>query len=186
MTQKEKDTKEFSFLNPYDTVGDLGIEEGMSVADFGSGAGHYSMAMADIVGKEGKVNAIDARISVLQVLEGHKNLDGTFQIKTIHANLEKERGSTLEDNSQDVVLCANILHQVDEAAAIIGEAFRVLKPGGRLIVIDWRENTPFGPPQKISENNIRKLTEEAGLAFEENPDFASSHYTIIFSKPTND
>ena len=118
---------EISFLNPYSAVDEFGLAKGMSVADFGSGAGHFVLSLANRVDRDGRVYAIDIRQSALEVLEGHIKLKGLVQIKAIRGDVEQINGSTLSDGSQDMVLCSNILHQVDNPLNVINEAWRVLK-----------------------------------------------------------
>lgn len=180
MTQESK----VNFLNPNKLADSLGLKAGMSVADFGAGAGHWSIAIAKIVGKEGRVHAIDIRESVLQVLEGHIKIDGLFQIDTIPADLEKEEGSGLSDNSQDAVLCSNILHQLKKPETLAKEAYRVLKKGGRLIVIDWEKDAPMGPPNKFSQADAEKLAKDAGFKKEREMEGVGEtmHYGLVFTK----
>ncbi|MDX1608112.1 MAG: methyltransferase domain-containing protein [Candidatus Spechtbacterales bacterium] len=180
MAQKSKT----NFINPYTLVEELGFKPGMSVADFGSGAGHWAMAIARSVGKEGKVHALDVRESVLQVLDGHIKMDGLFQIDTIPADLEQEEGSGLPDSSQDVVLCSNILHQLKKPRAVIKEAHRTLKKGGKLIIIDWEKDASLGPKDKISQEKAEKLAKEVGFKDKQKLEDIeeSMHYCLIFVK----
>lgn len=175
---------EKGFLNPYELIREFDLKKGMSVADFGSGAGHFSLAIANRVGKEGAVNAVDVREGVLSVLAGHAKLDGLMQIKTVRGNLEKANGSSLKKVSQDMVLCANILHQADKPKAILREAHRVLKQNGELLVIDWTDaSNSFGPPERISQSEAEKLAREVGFQkVRELADTGAAHYGLVFQK----
>ncbi|MEX0877750.1 MAG: methyltransferase domain-containing protein [Candidatus Spechtbacterales bacterium] len=176
---KKNDT---GFLNPYTVVKSLGIEEGMSVADFGSGAGHWTLAIAGEVGKGGVVYAIDVRRSVLEVLEGHIKLEGSFHIKTVHADLEEEGATQLPEGSQDVVFCSNILHQIKKPANVLKEAYRVLKPKGRLVVVDWTKDASLGPKNRMAAEDVKKLAKEASFRFGEDLNTGHSHYGLTFYK----
>jgi len=173
---------EISFLNPYSAVDEFGVGEGMSVADFGSGAGHFVLSLANRVGRDGRVYAIDMRQSVLEVLEGYIKLKGLVQIKTIKGNVEQVNGSVLHEGSQDVVLCSNILHQVDHPFNVLKEAHRVLKGSGRLVVIDWIKNAKLGPANRISPKKIEELAGEAGFKKEKEFQTGDQHYGLIFKK----
>jgi len=177
--RKKNDTE---FLNPYDVVRSLGIEEDMSVADFGSGAGHWALAIAGEVGKGGVVYAIDVRKSVLEVLEGHIKLEGSFHIKTIHADLEEESSTELPEDSQDVVFCSNILHQIKKPANVLKEAHRILKPKGRFIAVDWTKDALLGPKNKVAGQEVKKMAKDAGFRFAEDLDTGHSHYGLVFYK----
>lgn len=172
--------KAVAFLNPYTVVEDFELKSGMSVADFGSGAGHFAMAIAEKVGSGGDVYAIDVRESMLEVLNGHVKLDGTFQIQTILGDLEQKGGSTLSGASQDSVLCANILHQVDDPAVVITEARRVLKPTGQFIAVDWTAGAPFGPEKTLSQEEVQRLAEKVGFVLKRTIEAGAYHYGLIF------
>ncbi|MDX1535403.1 MAG: methyltransferase domain-containing protein [Candidatus Spechtbacterales bacterium] len=178
MTSEEK----MSFLDPDKLVGHFHLEEGMNVADFGSGAGHFALAMARIVGPEGSINAIDVRKSILSVLEGHARIEGLVQIKSIEGNLEKSKGSTLQDESVDMVLISNLLHQAEDIDKIIKEAFRILKKNGKLFVVDWKKDSFLGPKNRISEEEVRDVVKQNNFTFKRNIDAGNTHYALEFSK----
>ncbi|MEX2008075.1 MAG: methyltransferase domain-containing protein [Candidatus Spechtbacterales bacterium] len=173
-----------SFLNPKVVVEEFDLKPDMHVADFGSGAGHFALAMAERVGKRGTVAALDVRPEVLEVLNGHRKLRGLLNITTRVADLDIVGASQLGDNSQDRVLCANILHQTDDAKAVVQEAFRVLKRGGSLIIIDWKPQVILGPRAVLSAENARALAEEAGFVFKNTFDAGAFHYGFILTKHT--
>lgn len=170
------------FLNPHTVVNEFGLKPGIRVADFGSGSGDFAISIARIVGKDGIVSAIDIRISALEVLNSHIKLEGFRNIKPINGNLEKENGSKLKIVSQDFVLCSNILHQADNPFAVLKEAYRVLKPSGKLIIIDWQRQFVFGPRQRISKEEAQKLARDVGFKFERELSLVASHYGFIFLK----
>ena len=170
------------FLNPVQAVENFGLELGMQVADFGAGAGHFTKAMADIIGGSGKVTAIDILDSAIETIEGQKRISGLFQIQTSKSNLEKPNGSNLPDASQDLVLCANILHQVQNPQNILNEAYRILKLQGKLFVIDWFEQGIIGPPQRIPKDLVEKLATEIGFKKTGEIDAGGLHYGLEFKK----
>ncbi|MEX2145004.1 MAG: methyltransferase domain-containing protein [Candidatus Spechtbacterales bacterium] len=177
-----KENNQALFLNPYAVVGELDIKDGMSVAEFGSGAGHFALSLASRVSKSGRVYAIDLRQSVLEVLEGHIKLKGLLQIRPIKSDLEEANGSTLKEGSQDMVLCANILHQVDHPFNLIKEAGRILREAGRLVVIDWLEGSVLGPPDRIPKKKVEELALEAGFKKDKEFETGNQHYGLIFKK----
>jgi len=173
------------FLNPEKIVSEFGVDEGMSVADFGSGAGYFTILLGRLVGEGGRVYALDVQETALDNVKVKARAVGLKNIETIRANLEVIGSSGLSDNSQDLVLLANILFQSDKKVEIIREAKRTLKNGGRLILIDWRLGTGgFGPPdeRRTDETAMRALVVEEGLVFERSIDAGQFHYGISFVK----
>jgi len=173
------------FLHPERIAGEFGVREGMSVADFGSGAGYFTIIMGRMVGENGKVYALDIQETALDNVRVKARAIGIKNIETIRTNLEVVGSSGLPDNSQDAVLLANVLFQSDKRSDIIREAARVLKEGGQLVLIDWRLGTGgFGPPddRRTDETAMRTLVTAEKLLFERIIDAGQFHYGMIFKK----
>lgn len=174
------------FSNPSSIVPQLGIPMGASVADLGSGAGVYALLIAKIIGQTGKVYACDVQKDSLVRLENEAHAQGVGNIQMIHSNVENYLGTKLRDSSIDWVIVANILFQVEDRLTFIKEISRILKPGGRVVVIDWSESFGnMGPHVKdvINEREAEKLFTEQG--FRKIPQLVqagSHHYGMIFTK----
>ncbi len=174
------------FLNPDKVIGEFGIQSGMSIADFGSGSGHFAILVAKIVGEAGKVYALDIQETALDSVRVKAKALGLENIETIRANLEVIGSSGIADNSQDVVLIINTFFQSPKKTEMIEEAKRVLKNGGSLVVIDWKRAAGgFGPPDNLrtDEIAIRSLVLGEGLVFENDIDAGQFHYGMKFKKP---
>ncbi|HZZ99287.1 MAG TPA: class I SAM-dependent methyltransferase, partial [Candidatus Paceibacterota bacterium] len=96
------------FLNPEEVIRDFGIAPGMIIADFGCGAGHIGILAAQAVGENGKVTAVDIMEDKLDSIRVRAKASGLNNIETVRANLEVLGSSGLPDNSQDMVILANI------------------------------------------------------------------------------
>jgi ubiquinone/menaquinone biosynthesis C-methylase UbiE len=172
------------FLNPLEVIKQLNIFTNMQTADFGCGAGFFVIPMAEIVGKEGKVFALDVLDSALESVRSKARMKGLFNIITKRCNLETLGGSQIENNSIDLVLLSNILFQSDNKAGIIKEGARILKPGGEIAIVDWRENQPMGPSKDliVPVDNIGTMAEESGLKFKKEIQVDKYHWGMIFVK----
>ena len=173
-------------MNPEKIAAGFGLKEGMTVADFGSGSGYFTILLGKSVGVEGKVFALDIQESALDNVRVKAKAVGLENIETIRSNLEVPGSSGLADKSQDMVLLANILFQSEQKADIIKEATRVLKSGGSLVVIDWKRTAGgFGPPDNLRTDDIamRSLILGEGLVFENDIDAGQFHYGMKFKKP---
>lgn len=174
------------FLNPKKLLLSINVlKPGLKVADFGCGAGYFTLPIAEIVGQEGRVSAVDILENVLELISSRAKNSGLFNIKTIHANLEAKGGSNLASNTQDVVLMANVLFQSQKKGAIIDEAIRVTKPGGTIVIIEWLPDSYFTTDKgwRISPEELKKILEEKGLKFNEEFEPDDYHYGLVYQKP---
>ena len=172
------------FLSPDKIVQEFGIQEGMRAADFGCGAGYFTISLAKSIGEKGKVYAVDVLQTALESVRSSAKDQGLLNIETMRANLEVLGGSKLEDESLDIVLLANILFQSPKKNNIIKEANRVLKKGGKMIVIEWQKNQPLGPPEKliVEKELIKEIAEKQKLKFEKDIPAGEHHWGAIFVK----
>jgi ubiquinone/menaquinone biosynthesis C-methylase UbiE len=163
------------------------IKTGFKVADLGCGTtGHFVFPAAEMVGEQGIVYAVDILKSVLQSIEGRAKLWGVTNVKTVWADLERFGATRIEDNSLDLALLINVLFQVKEKQTVIKEAARILKPGGVLIIADWKlvGSSPGGPPPllRFDPQEARKLAENVGFQFIKEFEAGPYHYGLVFKK----
>jgi ubiquinone/menaquinone biosynthesis C-methylase UbiE len=176
-----------AFSDPKQIIQASGLQAGATVADFGAGSGHYSFAAARAVSGGGRVIALDIQKELLARLKREAQAQGLNNVEIIWGDIEKEGGSGLKDESVDMVLLANILFQVSHRDAVLTEAFRVLKRGGRVLLVDWEDSFGgIGPkpadvlPKLIGEELLRahRFTIERELK-----EAGEHHYGLIAQKP---
>ncbi|MDD5589728.1 MAG: class I SAM-dependent methyltransferase [Candidatus Portnoybacteria bacterium] len=172
------------FLNPKKVLDSLEIRPTSVVADFGCGHGYFTIPLAKAVGSEGQVFAVDLRKDCLEEVKERAVSEGLGNIETIRGNLEVPGGSKTPDDSCDVVFLANILFQNQKKQEIIVEARRVLKPGGKMIIIDWEPTLSHlaGSGWRISPEEIQRMASEQRFSFERTFDAGEYHYGMIFKK----
>ena len=175
------------FVRPENVIETLNIGPSMAVADFGCGSGHYVIQAARKVGKSGKVYAIDIQKEMLSYVRAQAKLEGLINIETIWTDLETPDATRLRNDSVDLVIVSNILFQAENKNAVIKEAYRILKSGGRAAVIEWDiENLPdkFGPAMdsRVSPKTAKDLFEEMGFISEKEFNPGDHHYGLIFRK----
>jgi len=171
------------FLRPEEIVRQLNIRKDMQVADFGCGAGYFTITLAKLA-DQGKVYAFDVLEQALESVRSRAKLQGLFNIETKRCNLELIGSSGLLDNSVDLVLLANILFQSNKKIDIIKEAKRILKKGGEMVIIDWLPNQSMGPPKDliVLPEVVKKMAQDEGLVFKKDFPVDVYHWGIIFTK----
>ena len=171
------------FLNPSQVLRQLKLKEEMTAADFGSGSGGWAIPLAKKL-EDGKVYAIDILEEPLSALRAKSQLEKIQNIQTIRANVENKNGSTLPDFSVDLVLITNLLFQTEKREEVFEEARRILKSGGKVLVVDWEEDSPQGPIEgRVSEKEVKKIAENFGFNLEKEFEAGIYHYGLVFVKP---
>ena len=169
-------------MNPDDIISELRIANGMIVADFGCGAGYFTIPIAKIVENSGKVYAIDVLNSALEDISSKAKLYGLLNIETMRANIEIVGGTKIKDGSVDFVLLANVLFQCNDYDSVFSEAKRVLKNSGKIVVIDWiPKEIPLGPKFEhcLSEDTMKKLAIKNGLKLVKEIKSGDHHYGMV-------
>ena len=173
------------FMNPDKVADTFGIIQGVKIADFGCGAGYFTISIAQRTGPSGRVYGLDVVESALDSVRAKARVNGLNNIETIRANLEMIGSSGLASESQDIVLLVNILFQSNKRDNILDEAKRVLKSGGKLIFIDWKKGAGgFGPPdeKRLDPVEIEELVKNKGFVSEYPIDAGQFHFGLTFSK----
>lgn len=155
----------------------------VDVVEFGCGYGTFTIPAAKTV--KGIVYAIDIEEEMITRIAKRAHEEKLNNIKIMHHDFVNE-GAGLEDRSVDYAMLFNILH-AEKPEELLKEAYRILKPGGKLGVIHWNYNpeTPQGPPMTIRPRpeQCTKWAIEVGFKFENRHDLKPYHYGLVFSKP---
>jgi ubiquinone/menaquinone biosynthesis C-methylase UbiE len=174
------------FSDPGKNIEQFDLGKGSFVADLGTGAGFYSFAAAEAVGSLGKVYAVDVQKDMLEKLKNEaRNVRHLTNIDIVWADLEHIGGTRLRENSLDAVIIANVFFQLEKKDNTCLEIKRILKPGGRVLFIDWASSFGgIGPqPQDVfTEDMAKKLFEKHGFKEDRTISAGAQHYGIIFRK----
>jgi len=155
-----------AFLKPKIVLESWDVRPGEKIADFGCGAGFFSVALAQCAGPQGTVYALDVRQEALDAARAKIKIAGATTVQLIRADLEQPNGSGIKGASVDKVLIANILFQAENKQAVLQEVARILRPQGSLLVIEWDPEKSAGAPvlpNTINRIEARKCVENAGF-----------------------
>jgi ubiquinone/menaquinone biosynthesis C-methylase UbiE len=174
-----------TFVDPKSVIRSLPVAPRGVVADFGCGAGYFSVEFARAVGDDGEVIAIDVLPSALEAMESQIKTLGIKNIRTKRANLEREGGSGLEPASIDWVVAKDILFQNQNKEIILREIARVLRSGGHALVMEWSPESPSVGPDagsRLSADALKELLAESGLRVEQEIPVGAFHYAFLVTK----
>lgn len=172
------------FLNPADTIKPLLIREDWHVADLGAGSGEYALAVAKCV-PAGKVYAIDINREILPFIKTKVLSHGHQNIEVIWGDIDRPGGTNVGDASMDAVIVANTFFQIQDKNSAVQEINRILKPGGKVLFVDWAGSFGnVGPREEdvVPPAAAKDFFEKSGLAYKEDVPAGEYHYGIIFTK----
>lgn len=173
------------FSDPKKNLEQFDIMPTQSVGDFGSGAGYYTIPLAKMVGDAGHVYAIDIQKDLLSTIKNNAAREHLFNVDIIWADFEMPQGLRLGDATLDRGVIANVLFQIENKDVFIKEVSRVMRPTGKIVVIDWSDTFGgLGPDKKslLSKEKCRKLVESGGFIFEKEIEAGAHHYGFVFKK----
>ncbi len=152
---------------PDEVIRRLEIKSGQVVADIGAGSGYFARRFATAVGPTGKVLAVDIEPGLLEYIRHRAEQEGQANLTTV---LASETDPKLAPGSVDLVFVCNTIHHFDDRPAYIQLMKSALRPGGRVVVVDYRPEAVLehGPPawMRLPAATISSELESAGLATE--------------------
>jgi ubiquinone/menaquinone biosynthesis C-methylase UbiE len=166
------------FSDPVKNLKAFGLKESDIVADLGAGTGYYSLAAGALVPR-GKVYAVELQKDFLETIKNKVREAHLNNVECLWGNIEKLGGTKIGDNIADAVIASNILFQVEDKEEFILEIKRILKPGGRVLLIDWSESSIMGAKTVIPKNKAREVFEKKGFVLEREIDAGNHHYGMI-------
>jgi len=170
-------------LPPHDLLARAGVREGVAVADVGCGPGFFTLPAAQMVGPAGRVYAIDISRAMLEAVQAKARDAG---LRNIDAVLAEESAIPLPAGAAQVVLLAFVLHEAVHPRDFAREAARLLAPGGRLLLLEWKkEEMPVGPPvgDRLTPSDAERWLAGAGLRITDRFEPNVYHYGVIGQAP---
>jgi ubiquinone/menaquinone biosynthesis C-methylase UbiE len=153
--------------------------------DLGCGKGNYTLAAARAIGPQGNVYGVDAWREGLDELEKRAASEDLHNITAIHADLNEH--IPLEDMTVDICFMATVLHDLlreSSGERAIAEIARILRPGGRLCIVEFKkiEDSP-GPPLgiRLSPEETEKTIASSRFVRESIADIGPYHYLLTAS-----
>ncbi|MFO0959290.1 MAG: methyltransferase domain-containing protein [Isosphaeraceae bacterium] len=161
----------------------LKLKPGDVVADVGAGVGYTSERIARRVGQDGKVLATDVQPQMLEMLAERMKAAG---VKNVEPKLCTQDDTKLPEGSVDLAILVDVYHEASRPDLLLQGIFKALKPGGRLVLVEFRgedPEVPIRPEHKMTLDQVKKEVAPQGFAFVESQEFLPWQHLIIFRKP---
>lgn len=159
----------------------MGIEEGMTVVDLGTGTGYFLPHLSEAVGEKGQVLAVDIEPAMLEYVAEVTKKQTLPNIDTV---LARPGNTRLEKSSVDKILTVNTWHHIPDRGAYANHLAGRLKKEGSVWVIDFTEAAPMGPPKRhrLDPQVVADELEEGGFDTEI-PDLGLPHQYVVVGRP---
>jgi ubiquinone/menaquinone biosynthesis C-methylase UbiE len=155
------------FIDPKEIVAQLPLMGKEIVVDLGAGSGVYTVELAKLLADGGgKVYAVDVQQDILTRLSHTVTEEHLSNVAVVHADIEKIGGVHLKDGIADLVVISNTLFCTEHRDVVLGEAARLLRSGGHLLLIDW-----IGPYKGMGPEASQVVSEETGAQLAKNVGF---------------
>lgn len=178
LERPERDREE----KPAMVVEYLKLKPGQVVADIGAGTGYFSWRMARKVGDQGKVLAVEIQQEMLDILAGKMKERGVTNVVGVLGTITDPK---LPAASVDVIIMVDVYHEFDHPYEMMENICKALKPGGRVVFVEYRAESPYipiKPLHKMSEAQVKKEMTVHPLEWVETSRILPRQHIIVFKK----
>jgi len=147
---------------PEQVIALLQCSEGMTVVDLGAGTGYFLPHLSKAVGATGHVLALDVDPAVFDAMHRRVARDRLLNVRPLQVPADDP---TLTPRSIDRVLVVNTWHHLSDRVEYAEKLLRAMRSGGRLVIVDFDEDSPMGPPQewRLAREAVRDELRAAGF-----------------------
>jgi SAM-dependent methyltransferase len=163
-------------------IQNMGLKDTDSVVDLGAGTGYFSFPIARQL-SAGKVLAIDIEPEMLKRIEQRKTVSGIQNIETV---LASKTNPNIPADSVDVVLLVDAYHEFSHPREVMAAVSRGLKPGGRVILVEYRgedRKVPIKRLHKMTQQQAKKELNAVGLRWQRTDQYLPQQHVMVFTKP---
>jgi ubiquinone/menaquinone biosynthesis C-methylase UbiE len=159
---------------------ELHVQAGQVICDMGCGNGFYTLKLARLTGKNGRVYAVDIQQEMLNLLQQRAK---TAKLDNITPLLGTDTDPRLRENSLDLILLVDVYHEFSQPSAMMKAIRKSLKPAGRIALVEFRAEdpeVPIKPEHKMSKKQIFKEFSAHGLKLTEQFDKLPWQHLMFF------
>ncbi|HSF21390.1 MAG TPA: class I SAM-dependent methyltransferase [Burkholderiales bacterium] len=171
------DPERDAWQKPHEVIQALALKPDAVIADIGSGTGYFSVRLANMTPK-GRVYGVDIEPDMVKYLAGRAKREGLKNVTAVAGAPDDPR---LPEKA-DLIILVDVYHHVGDRERYFRQLQKSLKPGGRLAVIDFRMDSPVGPPQsaRIAPERVKDELKRAGYALAHEHAFLPNQYFLVF------
>ena len=166
-----------AWQKPHEVIQALKLKPDAVVADIGAGTGYFAVRFAHMVPK-GRVYAVDAEPDMVKYLAERAKRSGLGNLAAVQA----QPGDPKLPGKADLAILVDVYHHIDNREQYFRRLQGSLQPAGRLAIIDFRLDSPVGPPRaaRIAPEKVKSELQGAGYVLAEEHGFLPNQYFLVF------
>jgi predicted methyltransferase len=172
------DPERDAWQKPHEVIRALALEPDAAVADLGAGTGYFAARLANMLPK-GTVYAVDIEPGMVKYLGERAQREKLANLKPVGGTA----GDPRLPARVDLVLLVDVYHHIEDRERYFRKLAASLKPGGRVAVIDFRLDSPSGPPKaaRVAPERVKAELGKAGYVLAAEHGFLPRQYFLLFS-----
>lgn len=177
------DPERWKYTDPYHILRKAGLRRGRILVDLGCGTGFFSVPASRVTGSRGQVISLDFQLDMLSSLKAKLKAEAEANLELM---LSDVLAVPLRSASVNLVLMVDTFHEVERKAVFLREAWRILKPGSRIAVVDWKKvRMEIGPPweERLTLDEVLSFLSQAGFRKSFTFEAGLYHYGVTAVKP---
>jgi SAM-dependent methyltransferase len=175
--KKFDDPKRDAWQKPHEVIQALKLKPDAVVADIGAGTGYFAVRLAHMT-PQGRVFGVDTEPDMVRYLAERAKREGISNLIAVAA----EPGNARVPEKADLIILVDVYHHIEGREKYFSQLQQSLKPNGRVAVIDFRIDSPVGPPPaaRVAPERVKKELQSAGYILGEEHMFLPNQYFLIF------
>jgi predicted methyltransferase len=171
------DPERDAWQKPHEVIKALALRPDAVIADIGAGTGYFSARFANMT-PQGRVYGVDTESEMVKHLAERAKREG---LKNLTAVAGKPGDPRIPEKA-DLIILVDVYHHIEGRERYFRSLQRALKPGGRIAVIDFRMDSPVGPPRsaRIAPDTVKSELQRAGYVLAQEHAFLPNQYFLVF------
>ena len=171
------DPERDAWQKPHDVIQALALKPDAVIADIGSGTGYFAVRFANMTPK-GRVYGVDTEPDMVKYLAERAKREGLKNVVAVAG----APGNPRLPEKADLIVLVDVYHHIEGRERYFRDLQKSLKPGGRIAVIDFRMDSPEGPPKsaRIAPERVKAELRRAGYTLAQEHEFLPNQYFLVF------